>query len=112
MIEYLEIKVPVVSSKVTSLAINLSKSSIIVRVGIVNFIEGRSVVGVELLLREDGFKAMNILVILSSYSLNFSMRVKKHTCTHTMAPLEKRKTPNTYCYYWFFLSVFNYLDIY
>lgn len=47
-----------VSSKVTSLAISLSKSSIIVKVGIVNLIDGRSVAVVEL---RDG--CMNIFLL-------------------------------------------------
>lgn len=49
-----------VSSKITSLAMSLSKSSIMVRVGMVNLIV-ESVAGVELLLLRDG-KAMNIFL--------------------------------------------------
>lgn len=50
-----------VSSKITSLAINLSKSSIMVKVGMLKLIVGSSVVGVELLLLLRDGKAMYII---------------------------------------------------
>lgn len=59
-----------VSSNITSLAINLSKSSIMVKVGIL--IVGRSVVVVVVEVLRVGFKAMNMLSIaltLSSHTL-------------------------------------------